>query len=192
MDLKILIADDHAIFREGLRSLFEKEQGITVVGEAGNGNEAVELSRQLRPDVVLMDITMPGLNGIEATRRIVAEGGEVRVLAFSMESDRRFVVEVLEAGASGYVLKEAHFKELIAAVRAVAGGDKYFCPEIAELIIKDYLKKIPEGLPLTHDSLTPREREMLQLIADGSNAKEIAARYDISVKTVEVHRHNIT
>lgn len=124
MDLKILIADDHAIFREGLRSLFEKEQGITVVGEAGNGNEAVELSRQLRPDVVLMDITMPGLNGIEATRRIVAEGGEVRVLAFSMESDRRFVVEVLEAGASGYVLKEAHFKELIAAVRAASSGSR--------------------------------------------------------------------
>jgi DNA-binding NarL/FixJ family response regulator len=191
MNVKVLIADDHASFREGLRSLFEKEQGIAIVGEAANGNEAVELARNLHPDVVLMDITMPGLNGIEATRRIVAQREATRVLAFSMESDRRFIVEVIEAGASGYVLKEVRFQELVTAVRAVARGENYFSPEIAELIIRDYLKRIPEGLPLTHNSLTPREREMLQLIADGRNTKEIAAQYDISIKTVEVHRHNI-
>jgi len=191
MNVKVLIADDHASFREGLRSLFEKEQGIAIVGEAANGNEAVELARNLHPDVVLMDITMPGLNGIEATRRIVAQREATRVLAFSMESDRRFIVEVIEAGASGYVLKEVRFQELVTAVRAVARGEKYFSPEIAELIIRDYLKRIPEGLPLTHNSLTPREREMLQLIAEGRNTKEIAAQYDISIKTVEVHRHNI-
>ena len=117
MNVKVLIADDHASFREGLRSLFEKEQGIAIVGEAANGNEAVELARNLHPDVVLMDITMPGLNGIEATRRIVAQREATRVLAFSMESDRRFIVEVIEAGASGYVLKEVRFQELVTAVR---------------------------------------------------------------------------
>jgi DNA-binding NarL/FixJ family response regulator len=189
--ITILIADDHAIFREGLRGLIEKEPGIEVLGEAGDGLETVSLAAQLHPDVIIMDITMPGMNGIEATRRIIAESPDIRVLVLSMESDRRFIVEVLESGASGYVLKNAVFAELADAIRTVAAGEMYLGPMISELIIKDYLQRIPDGLPLTHSMLTTREREMLQMIADGRNAKEIAGAFEISVKTVEVHRHNI-
>ena len=191
MDLTVLIADDHAIFREGLRGLLEREPGMTVVGEATNGIEAVQRARELRPDVIIMDISMPVMNGIEATRKIVAEQGDTKVLALSMESDRRFIVEVLESGATGYILKDAFFDELATAIRTVVTGEKYLGPRITELIIKDYLQRIPDGLPLTHNSLTHRERAMLQLIADGRNTKEIAGEFDISIKTVEVHRQNI-
>ena len=191
MDLKVLIADDHAIFREGLRGLLEREPGMMVVGEATNGIEAVQRSRELRPDVIVMDISMPDMNGIEATRKIVSEHKDIRVLALSMESDRRFIVEVLEAGATGYILKDAFFEELANAIRTVAQGETYLGPRITELIIKDYIQRIPDCLPLTHNSLTQRERVMLQLIADGRNTKEIAGEFGISIKTVEVHRQNI-
>ncbi len=191
MSISILIADDHAIFREGLRSLLEKEEDLTVVGEAGNGHEAVGLARELHPDVVVMDLSMPDLNGIEATRRIVSAAAGVRVLVLSMEADRRYIVEALEAGALGYLLKDAFFKNLVEGIRTVAAGDSYLGPRITDLIIRDYLQRIPDGLPLTFDCLTERERELLQLIADGRNTKEIAADFGISIKTVEVHRQNI-
>ena len=191
MDLTVLIADDHAIFREGLRGLLEREPGMTVVGEATNGVEAVQKARELHPGVIVMDISMPDMNGIEATRKIVAEHDDIRVLALSMESDRRFIVEVLEAGATGYILKDAFFEELANAIRTVANGETYLGPRITELIIKDYIQRIPDGLPLTHESLTHRERMLLQLIADGKNTKEIAGEFGISIKTVEVHRQNI-
>jgi DNA-binding NarL/FixJ family response regulator len=191
MAITVLIVDDHAIFREGLRGLVEKEPDMTVVGEAADGREAVERARELHPEVIVMDITMPKLNGIEATRTIMAEQSGIRVLALSMESDRRFIVDAFEAGAAGYLLKDAFFRELATAIRTVVKGEVYIEPKTAELIVRDYLKRIPDSLPLNHTSLTPREREMIQIISDGKNTKEIAAEFGISIKTVEAHRLNI-
>ncbi|MBT0664620.1 response regulator transcription factor [Geobacter pelophilus] len=191
MRIKILLVDDHAIFREGLRSLIEKEADMTVVGEAGNGIEAIRLARELSPDVVIMDISMPEMNGIEATKQIREARGDVKVLALSMESDRRFIVEVLDSGANGYILKDAPFSELADAVRIVADNETYLGPRITELIIKDYLQRIPDRLPLTFESLTNREREIIQLIADGKSTKDIASQFVVSIKTIEVHRHAI-
>ena len=191
MSISILIVDDHAIVRQGLRGLLEKEPDMEVTGEAGNGLEAVKLAQELNPDVIIMDVNMPCMNGIEATRRILAANRDIGVLALSLETDRRFIVEVIEAGAKGYVLKDAFFAELAIAIRAVAIGETYLGPKITEMIIKDYLQRIPEKLPLTFTSLTTREREQIRLIADGKNTKEIATLFGTSTKTVEVHRHNI-
>lgn len=191
MSIRTIIADDHAIFREGLRMLLNNEADVTVVGEAGTGTEVVLLARELKPDVVVMDITMPDMSGIEATRKIVEENGSIRVLALSMESDRRYVVEVIEAGATGYLLKEMCSRDLVEAIHTVAAGEKYLCPRTTELVIRDYLQRIPDNVPLTFSCLTEREREFIQLIANGKNSKEIAAEFNISIKTVEVHRQNI-
>ena len=191
MAIKVLLADDHPILREGLRGLLERENDLEVADEAGTGNEAVQLACRLHPDVIIMDINMPDMNGIEATRRILAEDPAIRVLVLSLESDRRFIVEALESGARGYVLKDSFFEELATAIRTVAAGDTYLGPKITELIIKDYMKRIPDKTPLTFESLTTRERETIQLIADGRNSKEIAAEFGVSIKTIEVHRHNI-
>ncbi len=191
MNIRILIAEDHNIVREGLKGLLEKEPDFSIVGEAGNGFEAVRLAGELKPDVIIMDISMPGMNGTEATRQVLKANSNVRVLALSMESDRRFIVDALESGACGYVLKDAYFKELSEAIRAVAKGETYLGPRINELIIKDYLQRIPDGLPLNFTSLTERERELLKMVANGKNTKDIASELDISNKTVEAHRQNI-
>jgi DNA-binding NarL/FixJ family response regulator len=191
MTTRILIADDHPIFREGLRGLLGKEPDLEVAGEAGNGVEALRMAEELLPDLIIMDIHMHEMNGIEATRRILKKHPGIRVIALSMETDRRFVVEVLESGAKGYLLKDTFFNELAHAIRTVAAGETYLGPKITELIIKDYLQRVPQGLPLTCTVLTPRERELLQLIADGKNTKEVASLFGTSIKTIEVHRHNI-
>ena len=191
MTMKILIADDHAVVRQGLTALIEKEEDMVVTAEAATGAEAIRLARECRPDVIVMDISMPDINGIEATRNITSEMSNVRVLALSMESDRRFVVEVLKAGASGYVLKDSAFSELATAIRAVAAGETYLAPRITSVLIKEYLQRIPDEVSATYETLSPREREILQLIADGSNAKEIAFAFSVSVKTVENQRHSI-
>lgn len=191
MKMKILIADDHAIVRQGLRALIDKEADMMVTAEAGTGAEAIGLTREERPDLIVMDISMPDTNGIDATRSITMEFPDVKVLALSMESDRRFVVEVLKAGANGYVLKDAAFTELATAIRAVAAGDTYLPPRVTTLLIKEYLQRIPEDVPATYENLSSREREILQLIADGGNAKEIAFAFGVSVKTVENQRHSI-
>ena len=191
MSLKILIADDHTIVREGLRSLLEKEPDLVVVAEAGSGSAALQLAREHHPDVVLMDINMPDMNGIDATRKIFAEPGDSRILALSMETDRRFVVEVLKAGATGYLLKDCAFAELATAIRTVARDETYLPPKIIELVIKDYLQRVPDNAANDYGRLTTRERELLQLISAGKNTKEIAFALQVSVKTVENQRQSI-
>lgn len=191
MSLRILIADDHTIVREGLRSLLEKETDLTVVAGAGSGAEALQLSRDHHPDVILMDISMPGMNGIEATRQLRAEQSDVRILALSMETDRRFVVEVLKAGATGYLLKDCAFAELATAIRSVARDETYLPPKIIELVIKDYLQRVPDLAANGCSRLTARERDVLQLISSGKNTKEIALTLQVSVKTIENQRQSI-
>ena len=191
MSLRVLIADDHTIVREGLRSLLEKEPDLVVVAEAGSGSAALQLAREHHPDVVLMDISMPDMNGIDATRMIRAEQSDARILALSMETDRRFVVEVLKAGATGYLLKDCAFAELATAIRTVARDETYLPPKIIELVIKDYLQRVPDNAANDNGRLTTRERELLQLISAGKNTKEIAFALQVSVKTVENQRQSI-
>lgn len=189
MSLRILIADDHTIVREGLRALIEREADFEVVAEAENGSVAVQRAHQYRPDLVVMDISMPEMNGIEATRRIVAELPGIHVLALSMEMDRRFVVEILKSGATGYLLKDAAFAELASAIRSVAANETYLSYKISELLIKEFIQRIPQEVTLTYEKLTSREQQLLQLIADGNNLKEIASACNVSLRTLENQRH---
>lgn len=191
MKTKILLVDDHAILREGLRSLIDKYDSATVVGEAGDGAEAVRLAAELQPDLVLMDLTMPIMNGIEATREITGGLPHIKVLILTMESDRFFVVEALKAGATGYLLKDTVFSELEEAINAVAAGSVYLPHKVSELLVKEFLQCIPEETTVVYQGLTAREREILQLVADGKCTKEIASLLDISSKTVENQRHAI-
>jgi len=184
------LADDHQIMREGLKSLLAGEKGLDVVGEASDGRDAVELTEALRPDVVVMDIGMPGLGGIEATRRIRAETPGARVLALSMHRDRRFIAGMFGAGASGYLLKDAAYEELVCAVRAVDAGKTYLSSGIQDLVVADYAERLREVDSTPGGALTDREREVVQLLAEGVSAKETAARLGISVKTVETHRQH--
>jgi len=189
---RILLADDHKIVCEGLRNLLEKQPNMEVVGEAADGRTAVAMAKQLLPDVVIMDIAMPGLNGIEAARQIVQESRNVKVITLSMHSDKRFVAEMLKAGASGYLLKDSAFEELTAAVKTVLSGKVYLSPNVAGVVVDEYVRRKPP-----HDSaggfsiLTSKEREVLQLLAEGRSTKEIAVRLKVSVKTIETHRQHI-
>jgi len=191
MGIKIMIVDDHAVVREGLRLLLEKEPDMAVVAEAGNGATAVQLASEIVPDVIVMDLNLPDMSGIEATRRITAANREVRIMALSMESDRRFVVEALQAGAKGYVLKDSAIADLAVGLRAVSRGEPFLCARLSEMIIKDYLQYIPARGTLGNNVLTPQEREIIQQIADGKNTKDIAHIMGVSTKTVENQRHNI-
>jgi DNA-binding NarL/FixJ family response regulator len=188
VSLRILLVDDHALLREGLRAILSRESGLEVVGEAGDGHAAVELARALEPDVVLMDVGMPGLNGIDATHRIKAECPHARVIALSTHSDRRYVRGMLEAGAAGYVLKVSAYDELREAVRAVAAGRVYLSAPIAERLAGEPVPPVAGG---PESALAPREREVLQLVAEGHRSPEIAERLHISTLTVETHRRNL-
>jgi two-component system response regulator NreC len=183
----ILLCDDHAVVRNGFRHILAAEWDLEVVGEASNGREGVELAEQLQPDVVVMDVTMPELNGIEATRRIVKSLPKTRVLALSMHKDAVYVREILRAGACGYLLKDCSQKDFLAAVRAVATGKGWLSPEVSDAVLDDYRKHVTNPI----DLLSSREREVLQMIAESKTNKDIASALNLSVYTVEAHRGRI-
>ncbi len=189
MVVRIVLADDHDMLREGLRSMLHQQPQMQVVGEAEDGREAVALCRQHQPDVVIMDITMPGLNGVEATRLIHDELPATRVIALSMHSDRRSIMRMLQAGARGYVLKSGAFRDLALAVDTVTRGQVYLSPRIASTVVDECLSHARDDA--SEHSLTPREREVLQLIAEGLTSDEIAERLYIGRKTVQTHRQHI-
>ena len=184
---RVLLADDHALVRVGIRSLLSTISGFDVVGEAGTGHEAVELADQLRPHVVLMDIAMPGISGLDATARLVERHPEIHVIILSMHASEEYALQALRAGAAGYLLKDADLLELERAIVAVARGETYLSPAISKHVIADYKRRVAEQ-PEPIDRLTPRQREVLQLIAEGLSTKEIAFKLGLSVKTVETHR----
>jgi two-component system response regulator NreC len=185
--LRILLADDHAVVRQGFRLILSKEPDMEIVGEAGNGREAIELAERLQPDVVVMDVAMPELNGIEATRRLGASAPRARVLALSMHKDSVYVREILRAGARGYLLKDAIDRDLLLAVRAVGRGEGYLSPGVSEAVLSDYRRHVTNSI----DLLTSREREVLQMIAEGKTNKEIASLLNLSIYTVDAHRGRI-
>ena len=191
MNIKILLADDHQIVRDGVRALIEKEPDMQVIAEAGNGRTAVELALELSPTVVVMDIGMPDLNDMEAARQITAGAAGVRVLALSMYADRRFVGEMLRAGASGYLPKRSAFEELAGAIRTVAAGRIYLATGISDLVVQDYVRHLADADAPARSLLSAREREVLQLVAEGHPTKQIAVELNVSGKTIETHRRRI-
>ncbi|MDX2177730.1 MAG: response regulator transcription factor [Candidatus Sumerlaeia bacterium] len=192
--LRVLIADDHAIVRQGLKRLLESEEGIEVVGEAPDGRTAVAMAVELQPTVVVMDVSMPGLNGLEATRQMLKKAPKTRVLILSMHKNEAYVLQALRNGASGYLLKDSGAEEIANALRALARGESYLSPSISRVIIDDYLRLNTDGegskRPL-YESLTAREREIFQLLAEGMKNHEVADKLNVSVKTVETHRAHI-
>jgi DNA-binding NarL/FixJ family response regulator len=190
MTVRILLADDHKIMRQGLNSLLEEEADFEVVAAVGDGRTAVEEAEKWRPDVALVDISMPDLNGVEAARRIIEVSPHTYVVALSMHSDRQHVTNMLEAGAYGYVLKDCEFEELAEAVRVVARGEVYLTPRVSNVVLETYVRGRHTREAPQLPQLTPREREVLQLIAEGNTTKEIAGVLGVSVKTIETHRAN--
>jgi two-component system, NarL family, response regulator NreC len=192
--IKIILADDHRLMREGLRSLLEYQSGMEIIAEADNGRSAVKLAREFKPDVVVMDVSMPDLNGIEATRQVKKEACSVKVLGLSMHADKHFITEMLKAGASGYLLKHCAFDELGHAIRSVSNGQIYLSPAITGVVIQDYIHTAHNnGIQCSANdpALTSREREVLQLLAEGKSTRDIADCLNLSVKTIETHRQNI-
>jgi DNA-binding NarL/FixJ family response regulator len=185
--IRILLADDHAVVRQGFKMILGAQSDMEIVAEAGNGREAVEAAEKLRPDIVVMDVAMPELNGIEATRRITEASPHTRVLALSMHKDSVYVREILRAGARGYLLKDSPAGDLVSAVRAVASGEGYLSPAVSNAVLDDYRRHVTNPI----DLLTSREREVLQMLAEGKTNKEIAGVLSLSVYTVDAHRGRI-
>jgi len=188
--IHILIADDHTIFRSGLKLLLGSEPDFTVVGEAKDGNHAIQLTGELKPDVIIMDIGMPDLNGLEATKIIKAQHPETNVLVLTMHRSEEYFFQMLEAGASGYIIKGAETAELLNAIRTVARGEVFLYPSMARRLVQEYLKQ-GQPLDLDQSALTPRERQILKLIAEGYSSKEISEQLVISASTVHTHQNNI-
>ena len=190
--IRILLCDDHAVIRRGLRLLLEQQDDFEVVGEASDGREAVNLAEALKPDIAVLDITMPNLNGIEAARQISAKQLGTAIIVLSMHADESFVLKALKAGARGYVLKEAPESELIKAVRALAEGKSFFSPAVSRMLVEDYVRHLQDkDLEDSYELLTAREREILQLIVEAKSNKDIASILNLSLYTVETHRSNI-
>jgi len=191
MTVTVLLADDHRIFRDGLRPLLSAQDDFQVVGEAEDGLQALELARELAPDIALLDVSMPGLNGLEVTRRLAQDSPGTRAVILSMHSDRRFVLEALRAGARGYLLKDTGFPELLTGLRAVAGGHVHLGASVSEQVVRDWVGLAAADGDSVFGLLSAREREVLQLLAEGLATKEIADRLNLSPKTVESHRRSV-
>ncbi|MBW2569728.1 MAG: response regulator transcription factor [Deltaproteobacteria bacterium] len=192
MTIRIFLADDHLIFRQGLRSLLEGVEGMEVVGEAGDGRQTVKLADKIKPDVVVLDISMPLLNGIEATRQIIKVVPKARVIILSMHKDRQYITEALKAGALGYITKEESFDQLIVAIKTVLKRKIFLCPDTKNIVLNDFVRQLRSASSLASGSpLTDREREVLQLIAEGKTGKDIAEMLFVSPATIDTHRRNI-
>ena len=189
--MKILIADDHGVMREGLKILIDNQPGMEVVGQAENGRNAIQLAEQLSPDVILMDITMPDLNGVEAARLILKANPDIRIIALSVHSDRNFVTEMLKAGASGYVLKACLFDEVLRAIQTVGAGGRYLSPKVTDVVLEDYVQYMTAAEESAEGRLTERERQVVQLLAEGKSAKQVAVTLHVSPKTVDSNRRQI-
>lgn len=189
---RIILADDHAMMRHGLRLLLEQQKDFLVVGEARDGREAINLAESLHPDVALLDIGMPNLNGIEAARQISSKRPEVAIVVLSMHSDEGYVLRALRAGARGYLLKESPEEDLVQAIRATREGKAFFSPTVSRMLVEDYVRQLRDrDIEDSYDLLTAREKEILQLIAEGNSNKNVANRLNLSLYTVETHRSNI-
>ena len=191
MKTRVLLADDHVMMRGGLRMLLEQNAELAVVGEAEDGRETVRLAKKLSPDVVVMDIAMPDMNGIEATRQIIAEHPGIKVIALSMHSDRHFVSEMLKAGATAYLLKQCAVDELITAIKTVLKNQTYISPCISGVVVDQFVRNSSKSESTAFSHLTDREREVLQLMAEGKTTKEIAFQLHLSIKTIETHRMKV-
>jgi len=192
MAIRIMVVDDHGIMRDGLHLLIGQQDSMKIVGEAANGRDAVAMAEKLKPDIVLMDVSMPGLNGIGATAEIIKGDSDAKVLALSAHSDKQFVTDMLKAGASGYVLKDCVTEELIRAINAVHAGERYLSAKVAGVIIDSYIEAGQPGSSATSIAkLTAKEREMLQLLVEGHSTKQIARLLHLSIKTVDGRRHAI-
>jgi DNA-binding NarL/FixJ family response regulator len=191
MSVRIVIADDHGIVREGLHSLIAKQPDMEIIGEATDGRKALELVQELVPDVVIMDITMPNLNGIDATRQIIRDCPGIKVIALSMHSSTMFVSDMIKAGVSGYMLKDCLFDELAEAIRVVYNGGTYLSPEVVSTVVSDYVNRLNSTVDMPLENLTLREREVLQMIGEGKNTKQIARQLHLSTKAIEANRRKI-
>jgi len=190
--IRILLADDHTVMRRGLRALLERQNGFEVVAEAADGREAVELASAVNPDVAVIDIGMPNINGIEAARRITEKRPETAVVILSMHADESYVLKALKSGARGYLLKDSPEDDLINAIRAVHVGKAFFSPEISRMLAEDYMRQMQQrGVEDSYELLTPREREILQMLGEGKSNKEVATELNLSLHTVETHRGNV-
>ena len=191
MTVRILIADDHELMREGLRTMLQKEPDFQIVGEAANGTEALQLTIDLEPDILVLDIAMPDINGIEVTEHLIEKGTSSRILALSMHSEKGFVSGMFAKGASGYILKDSALRELVKAIRTVVSGRRYLSPKLVEVVLDDISTPGEQADKSGTEVLTPREIEILKLIAEGNTSKEIAYSLDLSVRTVDAHRQQI-
>ena len=190
--IRILLADDHTVMRRGLRALLERQSGFAVVAEAADGREAVDSAAAVSPDVAVIDIGMPNLNGIEAARRITEKRPETAVVILSMHADESYVLRALNSGARGYLLKDSPEDDLINAIRAVHKGKAFFSPEISRMLAEDYMRQMRQrGVEDSYELLTPREREVLQMLGEGNSNKEVATKLNLSLHTVETHRGNV-